>query len=236
MNRLRIVVVLIGVGAFVALEIWQFQRLARLETQLAELSLGRATIPRGSRVSAEIDLHGAAQKGHRGAPIALVIYSDFQCPYCARFAQDTLPELERRYVETNRVLVAFKHLPLDQIHLEARRLAQTAACAGAQDKFWPMHDLLFRRSPEITGQVLEKIAEDLQLDTRDLLDCVRESRFQVQVQSDAAEAAALGIRGTPASIIGRHRDGRVLQGELVRGARPLKDFVTIIDRVLAEER
>jgi protein-disulfide isomerase len=94
-----------------------------------------------------VSLDGAALKGSSSANIAIIEYSDFQCPYCAKFVRDTFPLLNRRYIETGKVLFAFRHLPLDNIHSLAHRAAENAECARQQGKFWEMHDALSRIRP-----------------------------------------------------------------------------------------
>src|SRR5215510_15815847 len=89
-----------------------------------------------------ISLNGATLQGDPKAKVALIVYSDFQCPFCARFGKDSLPGIQARYVKTGRVLVAFRQFPLN-IHAFARKAAEASLCAGKQGRFWEMHDQLF---------------------------------------------------------------------------------------------
>ena len=101
---------------------------------------GRAPIP----VPTEpVPLEGAPILGNPEAPVAIVEFSDFACPFCGRFSKDILPELKAKYIDTGQVLLAFRHLPLDRIHPRARPAAEAAECASRQGKFWRFHDLLF---------------------------------------------------------------------------------------------
>ena len=89
-----------------------------------------------------LPLEGAAIRGNRSATVAIVEYSDFKCPACGQFATGTLPAIERRYVDTGKVLLAFRQYPMDRRPL-AQKAAEAAICAGDQGKFWEMHDQLF---------------------------------------------------------------------------------------------
>src|SRR5881628_2783703 len=87
----------------------------------------------------------ARSKGRRDAPVTVYEMSDFQCPYCRDFALNTLPTLEREYVASGKVRFVFINLPLTKLHANAVAAAEAAMCAAQQQKFWPMHDLLFQR-------------------------------------------------------------------------------------------
>jgi protein-disulfide isomerase len=112
----------------------------------------------GSGLPSEyIAMEGAHTKGSASAPAVLLVFSDFQCPFCGRFARETLSAIEREYVARGELLMAFRHLPLP-IHPQAIAAAQSAECAGSQGKFWEMHDELFRR-PELTPEQFTAAAQ-----------------------------------------------------------------------------
>jgi protein-disulfide isomerase len=158
----------------------------------------------------------------------MVVFSDFQCSFCARFTRDVLPELERRYVATGRVAMVFRHLPLP-IHPQAVQAAVLAECAGQQGRFWEMHDRLFAEE-RLTEATLDAIPGSMDLDMERLAGCVSDDAVSAGVRASAAEANALGIRGTPAFFLGRRvDDGRVQVGRVISGARPLQDFVVQLD-------
>jgi protein-disulfide isomerase len=180
-----------------------------------------------------ISLEGALRKGNAQAPVALVIYSDFQCPYCGRFAQDTWPSLDTKYVRSGKVQVAFRHFPLETIHPFALGAAEAAECAGQQGQFWPMHDLLFANQKSLATSDLSAYAERLKLTGPAFQSCLS-GATAAKVRSDAATGAAIGVTGTPAFLIGRlHADGRVRVLDRLSGARPLADFERPLDKALA---
>src|SRR5262245_2735820 len=115
---------------------------------------GSRETPAAENVPPAVSIAQANSKGNREARVALIEYQDFQCPYCAAAFRDLLPVVERDYIAPGRVLLVFKHLPLRSIHPAALPAAQAAECAGAQGRFWPMHDRLFQVSPALDRKTL----------------------------------------------------------------------------------
>jgi protein-disulfide isomerase len=159
------------------------------------------------------------------------MFSDFECPFCKRFAETTLPRIEERYVDSGKVLIAFKHLPLG-IHPLAERAARVAHCADKQRQFWKVHDLFFQHLDE---QTLEHVPEALHLGENELDACTASPATTEVIRRDAALAARLSVTGTPAFFV-----GRVLPGDLVKvtqtivGAANLQAFETAINSVLKQ--
>ena len=125
----------------------------------------RPTRPAPAALPTEpLSVEGATLKGDMRAGVALIVYSDFECPFCSRFALDTWPSLEQKYVSTGKVRVAFRHLPIESIHRYALKASEAAACADQQAKFWPMHDVLFKNPKQLDDASLAKYAKELKLD------------------------------------------------------------------------
>jgi protein-disulfide isomerase len=180
-----------------------------------------------------ISITGAAVRGSADAKIGFVIYSDFECPFCARFANDTWPALDSKYVATGKVRAAFRHLPIESIHPSAVKAAEATECAGKQGQFWPMHDILFKNSKGLAAGLLPGYAQQIQLDVAVFEACLK-GATTAKVRADATSAAALGITGTPAFLLGTiEGDGKVKVTERIAGARPLTAFETAIDKLLA---
>ena len=234
MRPLWISVGILTTAVLVGVEVSHLRRLSDLEQRLTTREAAASGERRRVFVTTQLDRNSHALKGERAAAVGLVVYSDFQCPFCARFATDVLPALERLYIEKKQVLFAFKHLPLQQIHLNANKLAEAATCAGDQGRFWPMHDVLFRRPPEINAATLSTLAGDIGLRREEFATCVLENKASVRVRMEAADAAAIGINSTPAIVIGTIGDDGTVSGELLRGVRPVAEFVQIIDRFLKQ--
>jgi protein-disulfide isomerase len=180
-----------------------------------------------------ISLEGAATAGSSSAKAAVIEYSDYQCPFCARFARDTEPALRKEYVETGKVLFAFRHLPLEQIHAFALKAAESAECARRQDKFWSMHALLFEDPKALELPMLRQRAIRSGLDVKAFDRCLAGQALD-RVREDAASAQALGITGTPAFLLGEVLpDGRVKVTRRLSGALPIEQFRAALDALLA---
>jgi protein-disulfide isomerase len=172
--------------------------------------------------------------GRPNAPVTLIEYSDFRCPFCARFARETLPALEAAFVESGRLRVAYKHLPIPQLHPDAPLAAEAAECAGRAGRFREMHDALFAEPGRLTGGAMVTAALALGLDEASFRACLTDGETRERVGRDTAEARALGITGTPAFLVGTTEpDGRVRVTEVISGARPIEAFREAIERALA---
>jgi protein-disulfide isomerase len=180
-----------------------------------------------------ISLSGAPVKGNGQATVAVIEYSDFQCPYCSRFTLETLPEIDRTYVQTGRVKLAFKHLPLP-IHAQAQKAAEAAECAGVQGKFWPMHDALFAKPPDLSVLRLKRLAGSLGLNMRAFERCLA-GEMTAKVEEDIAAAKVLRVTGTPTFFIGRVSDDGVRVSEVLVGVAPVSAFKERLDRLLARQ-
>lgn len=168
-----------------------------------------------------VALGASPSRGDANAPVTVVVFSDFQCPFCSR-AESTVRELEAAY--PGKVRFVFKNQPLP-FHEHARLAAKAALAAGEQGKFWEYHDVLFTHQRELDRASLERYAEDLGLDLRRFRAALDDSRLDVAVEADVTEAHRLEVKGTPAFFI----NGRGLQG-----AQPLAAFRAKVDQALAE--
>lgn len=169
--------------------------------------------------------------GSKTAPVVIMEFSDFHCPFCRRHATTVLPQLKREYVDTGRVLYVFRHFPLDT-HPEAPAVGAAAACAGRQGKFWEMHDRLFATAARATATDAATHANAAGLDLPRFRTCV-ESDGPADVRADTAVGRDLGISGTPAFIIGSNKDGTsVVPVTSISGADTFESFVRAIEAVL----
>jgi protein-disulfide isomerase len=139
----------------------------------------------GPLPKAPVELTGSALEGSRDAPIALVMFSDFECPFCRSFAVSMLPSFRDEYINTGKVLVSFRHLPL-KIHKSARLAAQAAVCAAEQDKFWTLHDTFFAEPSSLRN--IDKAMNDIGADTAGFASCKVSERTSKAVESDLALA------------------------------------------------
>lgn len=141
-------------------------------------------------------------RGSRDAQVTLIEYGDFQCPYCAR-AHAALAELMQQHGE--RVALVYRHLPLNDLHPFAEPAAEAAEAAGAQGKFWEMHDALFENQDMLDEDALPALASSLGLDAQRFASELKDGKHADRVEQQAEEARALGARGTPTFFINGER-------------------------------
>ena len=178
-------------------------------------------LPPPSVVRVEMSIEGAPLRGATDAPVTLVEFSDFECPFCKQ-AHSTLAQLLVRY--PGKVKLAYRDFPLESIHPQARRAAEAARCANDQGKFWDYHDVLFGQSPSLSSDDLKRYATQVGLDVARFEGCLANGVHKAAVQRDVDEGMRLGITGTPAFFI---------NGRPVQGSQRLEAFTRIIDEELA---
>jgi protein-disulfide isomerase len=163
-------------------------------------------------------------KGNADAPVTIVEFSDFECPFCERFYSSTLKQIDDTYIKTGKVKLVYRDFPLG-FHANAQKAAEAAECAGEQGKFWEMHDALFDNG--VAGGVasFKRFATDLGLDTGKFDVCLDTGAMTAEVKKDMADGQRAGVTGTPAFFI---------NGQLVTGAQPFENFRQIIEAELAK--
>jgi protein-disulfide isomerase len=161
-------------------------------------------------------------KGSPDAPVTIVEFSDFQCPYCARFYKNTLPQIEEKYIKTGKVKLIYKDFPLS-FHQYAQKAAEAAECADEQGKFWEYHDKLFENQSQLDVASLKRYAAELGLDTQAFNECLDSGKMAAEVQQDFNEGKAKGVSGTPTFFI---------NGQKLVGAQPFEAFERIIEEKL----
>ena len=177
----------------------------------------------------------APMLGRADAPVTLVEFSDYQCPFCQRFFATTLSALKKDYVDTGKVRYVFRDFPLDQLHPQARKAAEAAHCAGELGKYWEMHELLFQNQKALAPPQLAERARTVGVDGAKFDECLSSGRHAVRVTRGLTDGAALGVQGTPTFVVGKTKPGDVVEGTPIRGAQPLETFRRIIDQTLAEQ-
>jgi protein-disulfide isomerase len=175
---------------------------------------------------------GNPMLGNPEAPLTLIEFSDYQCPYCRRFFEETLPALKTEYVDTGKLRYIFRAFPLDRLHPQARKAAEAAHCAREQGQYWAMHDLLFHHPQALQVEQLQAYAHRLGLDAVAFNSCLEHGAYAGAVQKDVEEGLAAGVYGTPAFFLGKTRADGTLQGITISGARPIAAFRHHIERLL----
>ena len=172
----------------------------------------------------EVNTDGDPVEGSKNAPVTIVEFSDFQCPYCGRFAIETLSQIKTNYIDTGKVKVVYKDFPLS-FHENAQKAAEAAQCAFDQDKFWEFHDKIFQNQQDLSVISLKRFASELELNTEKFNGCLDSGKMAARVQKDVQEGASVGISGTPAFLV---------NGIGVTGAQPFEVFKQIIDSELSK--
>ncbi len=191
----------------------------------------RPTAPQTFQVLLEDDPF----KGNPNAPVTVVEFSDFQCPFCSRFFTQTLPALQENYIDTGKIKLVYKDLPLDNLHPNARPVHIAAECADEQGMFWEYHDVLFEKQSEwqrLSSSDLQttliQYADDFGLQTASFEACLSSPEMADEVNADFLQAAQYGATGTPTFFIGNEKNGFI---KLV-GAQPYAAFQAAIDAQL----
>ncbi len=172
----------------------------------------------------DIPTEGFYSTGPADAPIVIVEFSDFQCPYCKRWHDQVYAQLMAAY--PGKIRFVYRNLPLTSIHPEAMPSAEAAMCAGEQNAFWQYHEKLFLDQEALSADLYSQIATGLGLDMTAFNACVTEHRYQEEIQADMDFALNLGVQSTPTFFI---------NGMPIVGAQPLTAFTSLIDKELAGE-
>jgi protein-disulfide isomerase len=181
--------------------------------------------PAGPAAPAKATLHleGAPMLGSKDAPITMVEFTDYQCPFCQRFHLQVYSSLKKDFVDTGKVRFFSRDLPLDSLHPNAFRAAQAARCAGDQGQFWQMRDMMAAHPEALDMENLVKDASALHLDAKTFRTCVDSGKYKEAVQGDVLEAMKIGADGTPAFVVGKSTPDGV-EGDIVVGAQPYSFF------------
>jgi protein-disulfide isomerase len=174
---------------------------------------------------------GEPALGSATAPLTMVEFTDYQCPYCRRFQAEVWPKLKRHYIDTGKVRYIARDLPLE-FHSAAAPAAEAAHCAGEQGKFWEMHAALLGGAADLAAGGIERRARALGLDMARFDECVAHRKYSAVIAAHMHEADAAGIDGTPGFIVGRAARGE-LTGMRLEGALPYKEFADLLRELLA---
>ncbi len=182
----------------------------------------------------DLEITGAPAKGRPDAKLVVVEFSDFECPFCGRYTRETMPQVERDYVDTGKIMYVFRHFPLERLHPLALRASEAAECANQQGKFWPMHLQLFANQKALGEADLGRSAQALGLNMPSFQQCMAvQLTSPARIRQDQTEGARAGITGTPTFFIGTMtKAGKVHVLKRMVGAQPYPSFKTTLDTLL----
>ncbi len=222
-----LVVLAFAAGVLIGYAVWgrtpAAQPFVVSESPSGPIAQAAVETPTPQYVRYKIPTDGFPSLGPADAPITLVEFGDFQCPFCRQWEQQTYQPLLAAY--PGKIRVVYRDFPLTSIHPNAFPAAEAAQCANEQDAFWPYHDKLFS-SENLGDDIYRQYAQELNLDMTQFEDCLTNHKYQQTIQSDSDFAANLGINSTPTFFI---------NGLAVVGAQPLSVFKQVIDKELAGE-
>lgn len=199
----------------------------RLRLAIVLAAVGLVAGPVAHGVANQDDLHATRTKGSSTAPVTVYEMSDFQCPFCADFALQTMPVLDREYVQTGKVRFIWVNLPLSY-HKNAVPAAELAMCGARQGRFWQLHDLLFRNQRRWAGRAepgsyFLSLGDSAGANRDSLAACLRDGAVRALVRADAEGAVRSGARSSPTFYI---------EGGLLVGAQPIEVFRAVLDSIV----
>lgn len=181
--------------------------------------------------TASVSTLGNPMLGDEKAPVTLLEFTDYQCPFCQDFYARVFKELKMQYVDTGKLRFVLRDLPLPN-HQHAKPAAISAHCAGEQGKFWEMHSALFDGGGKLNQDDILNYSKSIGLEEESFKACLNSGRYDKEIKQDVQDARSAGIRGTPAFVLGHTSDDKV-SGTLISGTRPFSVFKAEIDKLLA---
>ncbi len=211
---------------------------AEIRSELAEIKKLLTPRRREPVQDAELVLNVAddPSKGQRGARIAMVEFTDYQCPFCARHVKSVHPNIQEDYIDSGKLRYFVRDFPLS-IHKDAPAAAAAAHCAGEQKQYWAMHDALFDNQKALKRENLEAYAADIGLNGKKFTNCLDSGKYDEMVAASLQEGTDAGIRGTPSFALGvlQNRGREVKVSKIIRGAVGYQTFRDTIEALLKAE-
>ena len=213
----------------------EMQDLRKDVEDLKTKTIVRQQVPAPEPQEVVVSMNDDPVKGDLNAPVTIIEFSDFQCPYCGRFFKSTLTEIERDYIKTGKVRYVFRDFPLD-FHKQAPKASEAANCAGEQGKYWEMHDKLFENQNALMVDKLRQYAAEVGLESGPFDACLDSGKYAEEINRDVEDGKKAGVSGTPSFFIGKSQGpGKEITGKRIVGARPFESFKQVIDQILADQ-
>lgn len=193
------------------------------ESNAAELAGSNTVGGTGHKVQVRIT-ETDPSVGNPGAPVTLIEFGDFECPFCQRFSAETMPLLIQREIKEGKVRIVWKDFPLS-IHSYAQKAHEAGRCAWEQDKFWEYHDVLFANQRKLGINDLKRYAKELNLNENQFTTCLDSGKYTALIREKVQEGITAGVSGTPSFLV---------NGTIVVGAQPYQVFADAIARAEQE--
>lgn len=205
--------------------------ISKLESKIQRVQQAPSQAPQPVKISADDD----PVRGDPNAPITIIEFSDFQCPFCARFHTQTFPLILKEYIDEGKVNLVYRDFPIQSIHPNALPAAVAAECANEQGKYWEYHDMLFekqngwsRLDSNSVISTFSQYANEVGLKSEQFVSCLESGKYLEEVQKDLSDGRDYDVTGTPGFFIGNDEIGFVK----LSGAQPFESFKKVIDEQL----
>jgi protein-disulfide isomerase len=175
---------------------------------------------------------GGFSMGDAKAPLVMVEYTDFQCPFCQQFHNQAFAQIKANYIDTGKIRFVSRDFPLD-FHDNARRAASASRCAAEQGKYWEMRHVMIVNADQLKPDSLASYAGQVKMDVAKFKSCLDADKFKAQIDQDVAEGGVAGVQGTPSFVIGRLENDK-LSGVRLVGAMPYAQFDAKIQEMLEQ--
>ena len=208
------------------------KELAEIKGVLQGLRQARAPAPR----TVEVRVAGRPSQGAHDAPVTMVEFSDYQCSFCKRHFTTVFPSIKKEYIDTGKLKYVFRDFPILSLHPQAPKAHEAAHCAGEQDQYWQMHDVLFENARNLSVDALRRYAREAGLNGDTFDECLQAGRYASRVEEEMADGRKVGVSGTPSFAIGLTGSGETIAGTVVVGAQPYDTFKQVIESALKAVR
>ncbi len=201
-----------------------FNKDIALEEEIEAVPQDEYDVPISEIPRVEVSMDDDDVLGDENALITIVEFSDFECPYCGKYYTNTFEKIKENYIDTGIVKYVFRDYPLS-FHENAGKAAEAAECAGDQDKYWDMHDMIFENQATLSRGSFEEWAGEIGLNQSQFNECLSSSKYKDEVANDITDAESYGVQATPAFFI---------NGILITGAQDYSVFKEVIEAELAK--
>lgn len=205
------------------------EEVTSLKTQVANKAPNEGAVKPG--MPGKFLVGDAPTRGNKNAKVAVVEFTDFECPYCGRHHRQTFSRLDSDYISTDKIQYIAKDFPLS-FHTNGVSSAVAARCAGEQGKYWDMHHALFENQRKLSDSLYKTQADLLGLDASAFAQCLQDPEQKKRVNQDIDNGERYGVRGTPAFLIGTIEQGVMTNLQFVSGAQSYDRFAHILDRLI----
>ena len=231
----------VGAGCASRSEVEQLKKdveaLKASQAQMAKQLGGARPQQQARALPSTIDLTDAPFKGSPTSTVALVEYSDYECPYCIRHFTQVMPDIQNAYISTNKIRYMFRDFPIDELHPQSIRAHVAAHCAMEQGKFWDLHNKLFTKPGTHVPEELTARANEIGLNPAAFSACIAADKYSASIRQSTAFAISMGASGTPFFIVGKFdpKTKQLTPIKTIPGAYPFSQFQQVIDAALANK-